>query len=96
MTVNIKPRNNIVIVQKEDTTKFTSGGVIRPFDDPAQPRIGTVLAVGPGMHDEEGNIVPNGFDVGDRIAWLRSHEKTFEVNHEDVIFVMGNGVLGKI
>lgn len=89
----IRPLHNVLIVDKEEDQHQSKGGIFLPNGDDA-PSMGTVVAVGPGVIDEHGDQHPVGVKAGDRIAWLYSHQKTFDIDGEDVIMVIGNGILG--
>ena len=93
LPMGIRPLHNIIVVDKEEDKHLSSGGIHLPQGDDA-PSIGTAISVGPGVVDEDGVLRPVGVSEGDRIAWLYSHQKTFDIDGEDVIMVIGNGVLG--
>jgi chaperonin GroES len=94
--MKIKPRHNVVIVNREETERESEGGIILPKAIKGKPRIGTVLEVGSGGYDSEGKFHTAGVEVGDRIAWNMAHEKTYEIGSKSVTFVKGEGILGKI
>jgi chaperonin GroES len=95
--MNIRPRQNAVLVEKEEDEKHSSGGIKLIRDMEGKPRIGRVLAVGPGVMDEENkNLVTCGVKVGDKIAWHKTYEKTFRVDVTEYTFVKANGILGII
>lgn len=96
MTINYRPLRNIIVVEKELDELHSAGGIrlLRPIK--SKPRVGKVIAMGPGVLDENEELVTCGVEVGDRIAWDKQYEKTFEINNEYVICVLGNGVLGKV
>jgi chaperonin GroES len=95
MKNKIRPRQNAVLVEKVEDEKHSSGGIKLVREMEGKPRIGIVVAVGPGVLDEEGKrMVTCGVKAGDKIAWHRTYEKTFRIDNEDYIFVKANGILG--
>lgn len=93
-TMKVRPLHNFLIIEKDDVTKVSTGGIHLIRDDNDAARQGTVLVVGPGSYDEEGRFVECGVEVGDRIAYDRSFVKDFEVDGEVYSFLMGSGVFG--
>lgn len=91
-TMKVRPLHNYLIIQKDDHSKVSSGGIRLVSNDTA--RQGTVLAVGPGVYDEKGNFVECGVKVGDRIAYDKAHVKDFDVEGKVYSFLMGSGVFG--
>jgi chaperonin GroES len=65
----IKPLNNRVLV-KRSKPPTSQGGIILP-DTAAQekPKEGQVVAIGPGLRDEEGTIHPLTVKIGDRVLF---------------------------
>jgi chaperonin GroES len=77
----MKPLGNRVLVKREQA-KTTKGGILLPDTAKEKPKIGEVVAVGPGKMDEEGKIHPMHVRVGDRV--LFSAYAGTEVKNEDV------------
>ncbi len=94
--MTIRPLHNMVIVDRDPKPDMSTGGIALPFVDPALVRTGTVVAVGPGVYDEKGTLIGTGVEVGDRIAFSRDHIKDFDINGEQVSFLMGKGIFGKL
>jgi len=64
----IKPLNNRVLVRRFKAEK-TKGGIILPETAQEKPREGEVVATGPGVRDEEGNLHPLTVKKGDRVLF---------------------------
>lgn len=92
----LRPRNNIIIIEKEEDQNITKGGIHRARIDKKQASIGKVLAVGPGSYDEEGVYRVCGVKVGDRIAYDLNFQKTFKLGLDDVICLKAEGIFGII
>lgn len=63
-----KPRGDRVVVRRDLPRKETAGGILLP-DTVANSRMptGTIIAVGPGKRNEQGEVVPTDLKVGDRV-----------------------------
>ena len=96
MTKTVRPLHNYVVIEKVEDKDVSAGGIhlIRAPKD--QPCIGKVIAVGPGVMDEEEIFREVGIDVGDHIAYLKPYAKTFDIDNEYVTMVKYQGVLGKV
>ncbi|MBS0648463.1 MAG: co-chaperone GroES [Verrucomicrobia bacterium] len=76
----MKPLGNRVLIKREQA-QTTKGGILLPDTAKEKPKIGEVVAVGPGKMDEEGKIHPMHVRVGDRV--LFSAYAGTEVKNED-------------
>lgn len=64
----IKPLNNRVLI-KRSKAQTTKGGIILPDTAQEKPKEGEIVAVGPGLRDEEGSIHPLTVKVGDKVLF---------------------------
>jgi len=92
--VTLRPRNNILIIEKEQDQNVSRGGIIRARIDKKQASIGKVLAVGPGSYDADGVHHTCGVNVGDRIAYDLNNQKTFRIDGKDVVCLKAEGIFG--
>ena len=63
--VAIKPLEDRIVVQANEAETTTASGLVIPDTAKEKPQEGTVLAVGPGRIDDNGNRVPIDVSVGD-------------------------------
>ena len=56
--VSIKPLEDRIVVQANEAETTTASGIVIPDTAKEKPQEGTVLAVGPGRFDDNGNRVP--------------------------------------
>lgn len=95
--MKFRPLHNIVVVEKLEKDKITAGGIHLVRQHQSRPLIGKVLAVGPGVYlEDKKKFVKTGVEVGDIIAYILSHEKTFKIEGEEVHCVKAEGILGVI
>lgn len=64
----IKPLGNRVLIKRKKA-QDTKGGILLPESAQEKPREGTVIAVGPGKMNEEGNIEAMHVKQGDFILF---------------------------
>ena len=55
---NLKPLEDRIVVQPSEEENTTSSGIVIPDTAKEKPQEGTVVAVGPGRIDDNGNRVP--------------------------------------
>ena len=56
-------------------------------DAKEKPQSGTVLAVGDGKHDKDGNLVPVPVKVGDKVIYGKYGGTEISVDGEDVLIL---------
>jgi len=63
--------DRVVILPSEDAESRTPGGLVIPDTAKEKPQIGEVIAVGPGVRDEDGDRIPMDVSVGDRVLYSK-------------------------
>jgi chaperonin GroES len=70
--VTFKPLGNRVVVKPKDTEEQVSaGGIYIPDTAKEKPQEGSVVAVGPGRLNDDGNRVPMEIGVGDTVVYSK-------------------------
>jgi chaperonin GroES len=69
--VNLKPLADRVVVEPLQSEEVTAAGIVLPETAKEKPQKGTVLAVGPGKRDDNGNLVPLDVKVGDVVLYAK-------------------------
>ncbi|CDW87082.1 10 kda chaperonin [Stylonychia lemnae] len=63
----IRPLMNRVLVKKVEPLTKTKGGILLPESNKDQLNFGTVISVGPGRHQENGQLRPVFVKEGDTV-----------------------------
>lgn len=71
MSVSMKPLEDRVVIQQVEAEETTASGLVLPGSAQEKPQEGTVVAVGPGRVDDNGNRVPLDVKVGDSVIYAR-------------------------
>ncbi|WP_299275419.1 co-chaperone GroES, partial [uncultured Georgenia sp.] len=71
MSVSIKPLEDRVVVQTLEAEQTTASGLVIPDTAQEKPQEGSVVAVGPGRVDDNGNRVPLDVKVGDVVIYSK-------------------------
>src|SRR5690606_1077102 len=62
-----RPLGDRVLVKRVEEESKTKGGIIIPDTAKEKPQEGEVVAVGPGVRDEDGKFVALELEAGDRV-----------------------------
>ena len=71
MSVAIKPLEDRIVIQQLEAEQVTTSGIIIPDSAKEKPQEGTVVSVGPGRIDDNGNRVPLDVAIGDVVLYSR-------------------------
>ena len=82
------------IVVERDEAEEQVGSIYIPDQAQNKPQQGTVLAVGIGRIDSEGDVKPLQVKVGDRIVFGEYSGTEIEVNEQVVLIMREDEVLG--
>jgi chaperonin GroES len=92
---SIKPLGNRIVVEREEA-KTSRGGILLPETAQEKPKLGKVVAVGPGNIDEQGKRIPIEIKVGEKILFssyagteYKEQDREFLVlSEEDVLAIL--------
>lgn len=74
--MNIKPIRDKILVQPKPVDEVSKGGIIIPETAKDAPVEGTVIAVGSGILNRDGNVIPLEVSAGDRILYRKNNTAT--------------------
>ena len=82
---SLKPLGDRVVVkpsEKEGERKLASGIIIPETVDKEKLMTGTVVAVGPGRHNDAGSRIPMDVAVGDAVMFKKPWDEPFKLDGE--------------
>jgi chaperonin GroES len=94
--VAIKPLEDRILVQANEAEQTTASGIVIPDTAKEKPQEGTVLAVGPGRIDDNGNRVPLDVKVGDTVIYSKYGGTEVKYNAEEYLVLSARDVLAII
>ena len=94
--VSIKPLEDRIVVQANDAETTTASGIVIPDTAKEKPQEGTVLAVGPGRIDDNGNRVPLDVAVGDKVIYSKYGGTEVKFGGEDFLVLSARDVLAVV
>jgi len=94
--MNLKPLSDRVVVRRVDSESVTAGGIFIPDAATEKADQGTVLAVGPGKRNDEGEVIALDIAVNDRVLFGKFSGQTVKVNGEEVLILKEDDILAVI
>ncbi len=82
-TNTIRPLFDNVLVKPVKAEVKSAGGIYLPDNVKEKPQVGEVMAIGEGMHDEHGKLVPMVVKVGQRVLFKKWGGDEVKVNNEE-------------
>ena len=95
--MNLKPLGDRLIVKAIEEDETTASGIVLPDTAKEKPQKGTVLAVGEGKWDEDGEKrIPLDVAEGDTVLYSKYGGTEVEVEGEDLLVLRESDVLAKV
>ncbi len=90
---NIKPLFDNVLVKPVKAETKTAGGLYLPETSKEKPQIGEIVAVGTGVYDDRGNLIPMIVKVGQKIMFKKWGGDEVKVDNEEWKLVRQTDIL---
>jgi chaperonin GroES len=94
--MDLQPLGDRLIVEAIEEEETTTSGIVLPDTAKEKPQRGRVLAVGPGMRNDSGEIVPMEVAVGDEIIYSKYGGTEIKLGADDVLILRESDVLAKV
>src|SRR4029079_7516630 len=94
--VSIKPLEDRVVVQANEAETTTASGLVIPDTAKEKPQEGTVVAVGPGRIDDNGNRVPLDVNVGDVVIYSKYGGTEVKYSGEEYLVLSARDLLAVV
>jgi chaperonin GroES len=95
-SVNIQPLEDKILVQANEAETTTASGIVIPDTAKEKPQEGTVLAVGPGRVDDNGNRIPLDVAEGDVVIYSKYGGTEVKYGGQEYLILSARDVLAKI
>jgi len=92
----ITPLADRVLIKPIEEEESTYGNIVVPDMGKDRPDFGTVLAVGPGRYDNNGNLIPTGLKTGQKVIMPKYGANTVELEGEEYVLASESEILGII
>jgi chaperonin GroES len=95
--VVLKPLEDRIVVQPLEAEQTTASGLVIPDTAKEKPQEGSVLAVGPGRWDEDGEKrIPLDVKVGDIVLYSKYGGTEVKYNNEEYLVLSARDVLAVV
>lgn len=96
-SVNIKPLEDKILVQANEAETTTASGLVIPDTAKEKPQEGTVVAVGPGRWDEDGDKrIPLDVKEGDVVIYSKYGGTEIKYAGEEYLILSARDVLAVV
>nr|CAH7754726.1 unnamed protein product [Callosobruchus chinensis] len=83
----IAPMANRVLIKKADPVTQTKGGIVLPDNTKTRIHRGIVMAVGPGIRNDDGEQIPMQVNPGDEVLLPDYGATKVELDKDEVYFI---------
>jgi chaperonin GroES len=94
--MKLKPLGDRLIVKAVEEEETTASGLVLPDTAKEKPQKGTVLAVGDGKLDDNGQRVPLDVSEGDEVLYSKYGGTEIKVDGEELLVLRESDVLAKV
>jgi chaperonin GroES len=94
--VKLRPLGDRVLVKPLGREETTKSGIVLPDTAKEKPQRGTVVAVGAGRLDDDGDRVAVDVNVGDEVLFAKYAGTEFKLDEEDYLILSEKDILGVI
>ena len=89
-----RPLHDRVVVRRVESEEKTKGGIIIPDTAKEKPQEGEIIAVGSGIRDEAGKLVPLDVKAGDRVLFGKWSGTEIKLDGEDLLIMKETDIMG--
>lgn len=92
--MKMRPLHDRVLVKRIESEEKTKSGIIIPDTAKEKPQEGEVVAVGNGLRQENGSIIPLDVKVGDRILFGKWSGTEIKVDGQEYLVMKESDIMG--
>ena len=94
--MKFRPLHDRVVIRRLNAEEKTSGGIIIPDTAQEKPMEGEVLAVGPGIRNEQAQLVVPDVRAGDKILFGKWSGTEVKIDDEELLIMKESDIMGVI
>jgi chaperonin GroES len=93
VAAKLRPLGDRVVVRPSEREETTKSGIVIPDTAKEKPQRGTVIAVGDGRRDDDGNRVAMDVTVGNEVLFAKYSGTEFKLEEEDLLILSEKDIL---
>ena len=94
--MKFRPLHDRVMLRRVEPETKTKGGIIIPDSATEKPMEGEVVAVGSGVRDDSGKVVPLDVKAGDRVLFSKWSGTEITMDGEEYLVMKESDIMGVI
>jgi chaperonin GroES len=94
--VKLQPLGDRVVVQPAEREETTKSGIVIPDTAKEKPQRGSIIAVGKGRRDDDGERIPMDVSVGDTVLFAKYAGTEFKFEDEEYLILSEKDILAKV
>ncbi len=94
--MKFRPLHDRVVIKRVAEETKTAGGIILPGAAQEKPSEGKVVAVGPGIRDENGTFVKLDVKKGDRVLFGKWGGTEITLDGQDLLIMKESDIMGVV
>ncbi len=94
--LKLRPLADRVVVEPSESEEVTTGGILLPETAKEKPQQGTIVAVGPGRHDDSGKLVAMDVKLFDKVLYAKDGGTEIKVNGKKVLILKESDILAVV
>ena len=92
----LQPLGDRVVVKPAEREETTKSGIVIPDTAKEKPQRGSVIAVGKGRRDDDGDRIPMDVSVGDTVLFAKYAGTEFKFEDEEYLILSEKDILAKV
>ena len=94
--MKFRPLHDRVVVRRLEEDAKTAGGIIIPDTAKEKPMQGEVVAAGPGLRGENGQLAPLDVKKGDRVLFGKWSGSEVKIDGEELAIMKESDIFGVV
>lgn len=94
--MSLQPLGDRVVVEPIEQEETTASGIVLPESAKEKPQRGTVVAVGPGARDDDGDRIKMDVAVGDIVVYAQYAGTTYKIDDVKYLVLSEKDILAKV
>jgi len=93
IAAKLRPLGERVVVRPSSREETTKSGIVIPDTAKEKPQRGTIVAVGEGRRDEDGNRIEMDVTAGQEVLFAKYSGTEFKLEDEDLLILSEKDIL---
>lgn len=94
MSISFKPLGDRIVIEVTNKPEKTAGGIYLPDSAKEKPMEGTVVAVGKGARDSQGNLIPMELKAKDKVVFGKWAGTEVKIDGKEYLIMKESDVMG--